>query len=233
MSSMAGETAAAPAQASGSPQAGLPLLAKRTLDVTLGTIILVLASPLLLLTAGAILLDSGRPVFFRGTRIGRGGRPFTMLKFRSMIVGGDDELHKEYITGLLRDAEAPDHLSAQHKGKYKLIDDPRITRVGRVIRRLSLDEAPQLFHVLSGKMSLVGPRPEVPYATNEYGQAHWRRFEVLPGLTGLWQVSGRAELPPAEMLRLDIEYVEHWSFGLDCRLLLKTIPAVVRMVGSG
>jgi lipopolysaccharide/colanic/teichoic acid biosynthesis glycosyltransferase len=232
MSSMAGETAAAPAQASGSPQAGLPLFAKRTLDVTLGTIILVLASPLLLLTAGAILLDSGRPVFFRGTRIGRAGRPFTMLKFRSMIVGGDDELHKEYITGLLRDAE-DDHLSAQHKGKYKLIDDPRITRVGRVIRRLSLDEAPQLFHVLSGKMSLVGPRPEVPYATNEYGQAHWRRFEVLPGLTGLWQVSGRAELPPAEMLRLDIEYVEHWSFGLDCRLLLKTIPAVVRMVGSG
>ena len=231
MSRMAGQTAAAPVRA-GSRQAGFPLLAKRTLDLTVGTIILVLASPLLLVTAGAILLDSGRPVFFHGTRIGRGGRPFTMLKFRSMIVGADDELHKQYITGLLRDAEAPG-LSAPRKGKYKLIDDPRITRVGRVIRRLSLDEAPQLFHVLSGKMSLVGPRPEVPYATNEYGPAHWRRFEVLPGLTGLWQVSGRAELPPAEMLRLDVEYVERWSFGLDCRLLLKTIPAVVRMVGSG
>ena len=230
---MAGHTAEAPAQAPASRQVGLPLLAKRVLDVTLAAVILVLGSPLLLATAVAILLDSGRPILFRGTRIGRGGRPFSMLKFRSMTVGADDELHREYVTRLLRDAGGRYGQPPPLKGRYKVVDDPRITRVGRVIRRLSLDEAPQLLHVLSGKMSLVGPRPEVPYATDEYSPLAWRRFEVLPGITGLWQVNGRAELPPAEMLRLDVEYVERWSFGLDCRLLLKTIPVVVRMVGSG
>jgi lipopolysaccharide/colanic/teichoic acid biosynthesis glycosyltransferase len=230
---MAGDTAAASAQTPASRQVGVPLLAKRALDVTVAAVILVLASPLLLATAVAILLDSGRPVLFRGTRIGRAGRPFTMLKFRSMIVGADDELHRDYVTRLLRAAEAPDFQSPPLKGRYKLVNDPRITRVGRLIRQLSLDEMPQLFHVLSGKMSLVGPRPEVPYAMEAYGSSHWRRFEVLPGITGLWQVNGRAELPPTEMLRLDVEYVERWSFGLDCKLLLKTIPAVLRMVGSG
>jgi lipopolysaccharide/colanic/teichoic acid biosynthesis glycosyltransferase len=230
---MAGDTAAASAETPASRQAGLPLLAKRALDVTLAAAVLVLASPVLLATAVAIFLESGRPVLFRGTRIGRGGRPFTMLKFRSMIVGADDGLHKEYVTRLLRGADDRDFEPSLRKGRYKLVDDPRITRVGRVIRRLSLDEVPQLLHVLSGKMSLVGPRPEVPYAVEAYGPSHWRRFEVLPGITGLWQVNGRAELPPAEMLRLDVEYVERWSFGLDCKLLLKTIPAVLRMVGSG
>jgi lipopolysaccharide/colanic/teichoic acid biosynthesis glycosyltransferase len=156
-----------------------------------------------------------------------------MLKFRSMIVGAGDERHREYVTSLLRDHRSRGPQPAPIKGRYKLVNDPRVTRVGRVIRRLSLDEVPQLLHVLSGKMSLVGPRPEVPYATDAYLPYHWRRFEVLPGITGLWQVNGRAELPPAEMLRLDVEYVKRWSFGLDCKLLLKTVPAVIKMVGSG
>jgi lipopolysaccharide/colanic/teichoic acid biosynthesis glycosyltransferase len=229
---MAGHTGTAPA-APASRQVGFPLLVKRMLDATLAAVILILASPLLLATAVAILLDSGRPVLFRGTRIGRGGRPFTMFKFRSMIVDADDKLHREYVTRLLRDDEGRDGQPPPLKGRYKVVDDPRITRVGRVIRRLSLDELPQLLHVLSGKMSLVGPRPEVPYAMEEYSASDWRRFEVLPGITGLWQVNGRAELPPGEMLRLDVEYVERWSLGLDCRLLLKTVPVVVKMIGSG
>jgi lipopolysaccharide/colanic/teichoic acid biosynthesis glycosyltransferase len=230
---MVSDPAAASVHLLATRQAGLPLLAKRTLDVTIASVVLILASPLLLATAVVILVDSGRPVFFRGTRIGRGGRPFTMLKFRSMIVGAGDERHREYVTSLLRDDDSRGPQPGPNKGRYKLVNDPRVTRVGRVIRRLSLDEVPQLLHVLSGKMSLVGPRPEVPYVTDAYLPDHWRRFEVLPGITGLWQVNGRAELPPAEMLRLDVEYVKRWSFSLDCKLLLKTVPAVIKMVGSG
>jgi lipopolysaccharide/colanic/teichoic acid biosynthesis glycosyltransferase len=115
---------------------------------------------------------------------------------------------------------------------YKLEHDPRVTRVGRLLRRTSIDELPQLFNVLRGEMSLVGPRPEIAYALPEYEDWHWRRFSVLPGMTGLWQVSGRGCLPPREMLRLDVQYADTWSLGRDLSILLRTIPAVVGERGS-
>jgi len=211
-------------------QAGLALGAKRVLDVFLATLILILASPLLIVTAVAIKLDSDGPVFFRQRRIGRGGRSFAMLKFRSMVSDANPELHRKFVKALLRDSESVG-VDAREP-TYKVADDPRVTRVGRVIRRLSIDELPQLFNVLKGEMSLVGPRPDVPYAVEEYEPWQWRRFEVLPGITGLWQVSGRSKLSPIEMLRLDLEYVERCSLWLDCKLLVKTIPVVLRKVGS-
>ena len=214
-----------------SKQAGLALCAKRIMDVAFAALVLILALPLLIITAVAIKLDSTGPVLFRQKRVGRCGRPFRMLKFRSMVNGASPELHKQYVKGLLRDGENRDAVGRSER-TYKLAEDPRVTRVGRVIRRLSIDELPQLFNVLRGDMSLVGPRPDVPYAVEEYEPWQWQRFEVLPGITGLWQVSGRSELSPTEMLRLDVEYVERYSVWLDCILLLRTIPVVLRKVGS-
>ncbi|HLH74026.1 MAG TPA: sugar transferase [Chloroflexota bacterium] len=188
---------------------------KRVIDVAIAAVTLILAAPLMLIIALAIKLDSPGPVIVRQIRIGRFGKPFPFYKFRSMRVGADKEL-----TTLQAHNEADGPL-------FKMRNDPRVTRVGKWLRRFSLDELPQLFDVLVGHMSLVGPRPGFSWEVEKYEDWHRRRLEIAPGITGLWQVSGRSDLPFAEMALLDIWYTENWSLGLDFKILLRTIPAVI------
>jgi exopolysaccharide biosynthesis polyprenyl glycosylphosphotransferase len=192
---------------------------KRALDVAFAGVGLIVLSPVLLLIAVAIRLDSAGPILFRQQRVGRDGRLFTCFKFRSMFDGAD-ALHAQ-----LRP------MSETTGPIFKMRDDPRLTRVGRVLRRLSLDELPQLWNVFIGDMSLVGPRPPMPSEVLEYQAWHRRRLDVAPGLTGLWQVSGRSELTFDEMVMLDLFYAENWSLGLDLKILLRTVPTV--LLGTG
>jgi len=205
-------------------QVGLALATKRLIDIVGSISVLVLTSPVLVGTAVAIRLDSPGPVLFRQERVGRDGRRFSMLKFRSMRADADDSAHREFLRSLATGGDAD---------VYKVDQDDQITRVGRVIRLLSIDELPQLVNVLRGEMSLVGPRPDVPYALDVYQPRHWQRFDVLPGLTGLWQVSGRSLLSPAQMLDLDVSYAETWTVTGDLRILLRTVPQVLHVDRSG
>ena len=211
-------------------QRGIRLGAKRAIDIVGATAVLVIMSPVALAIAIAIRLSSRGPAVYQCTRIGHQGAPFTMYKFRSMRADTDDSLHKAYLQRLMHDME-PDADDAEPE-MFKLEDDPRVTRVGRWLRRLSLDELPQLINVIKGDMSLVGPRPEVPYVLDIYRPEQFGRFAVLPGMTGLWQVNGRGELPPNEMLRLDVEYAENWSFRLDLSILLRTPAVVFKKIGA-
>jgi len=194
---------------------------KRALDVTGSAVVIVVLSPLWVMLAVAIRIDSPGPMLFRQRRLGRGCRPFVMLKFRSMEAGASSDLHRRYIEQLVH--EDP----AAGETLRKLTDDRRVTRVGRLLRRTSLDEAPQLLNVLAGHMSLIGPRPALEYELEHYRPHHFRRFEVRPGLTGLWQTSGRARVGFMEMLELDVEYVRRFSVSQDARILLKT-PLALR-----
>ena len=214
------------------PVAGLPLLhmdhpefsgarrvMKSAFDKALGLAALMLAAPLLALLALVIRLDDGGPALFRQTRVGKDGRHFSVYKFRTMVT--DAELRKAALSS-----------SNQQQGPlFKIRKDPRITRVGSWLRRWSLDELPQLINVLNGEMSLVGPRPALPEEAALYGDHVRRRLAVKPGMTGLWQVNGRSDLSWDESVRLDLRYVENWSFMLDLQILWKTCAAVVR--GSG
>jgi exopolysaccharide biosynthesis polyprenyl glycosylphosphotransferase len=193
---------------------------KRALDIVLVGGGLLAISPILFAIALAIKIDSRGSVFFRQTRVGKNGRHFSMLKFRSMCVGADKKLAE------LRDQnEASGPL-------FKIKADPRITRVGRVLRRYSLDELPQLFNVLRGDMSLVGPRPPLPAEVAEYEDWQLGRLRAVPGLTGLWQVSGRSEVPFHDMVRLDLHYIRNWSLALDVEILMRTVPAVLSSRGA-
>lgn len=195
-------------------------LLKRALDIVVASIGLIVASPFLLLFAIAIKLDSPGPILVCQTRIGRSGQSFKFYKFRSMRDRADQEL-----ATLLDQNEADGPI-------FKMRNDPRRTKVGRWLRRFSLDELPQLFNVLRGNMSLIGPRPPFPHEVEGYSEWHRRRLEVLPGITGLWQVSGRSDLPFDEMALLDIWYIENWSIGLDFKILLRTVPAMVFGYGA-
>jgi exopolysaccharide biosynthesis polyprenyl glycosylphosphotransferase len=214
------------------PVSGLPLLqveqpqfaggrriVKSTFDRTVALCALVLLSPLLAGISLAVRLTSRGPAFFTQQRIGRDGAPFTMVKFRSMVV--DAEAQREHLIA---------H-SDRDGLMFKMHADPRITKVGGWLRRYSLDELPQLFNVLGGSMSLVGPRPPLPEEVERYGDDVRRRLLVKPGVTGLWQVSGRADLSWEESVRLDLRYVDNWSLAADLLILWKTARAVVR--GSG
>ncbi|MFN8481477.1 MAG: undecaprenyl-phosphate glucose phosphotransferase [Anaerolineae bacterium] len=192
---------------------------KRGLDVAIAAITLVITAPITLLIALAIRLDSPGPILFRQTRVGLYGRPFTLYKFRSMRVDAEQQLTQ--LTAM-NEASGP---------LFKMRNDPRQTRVGRFIRRTSLDELPQLLNVLSGDMSLVGPRPPIPREVEQYNEWHRRRLDVAPGVTGLWQVSGRSQLTFDEMVMLDLYYAENWSLLLDLKILLRTIPTV--LLGTG
>ena len=204
------------------------VLLRRALDVVLAALALVLLSPVLLVVAVALRLDSPGPVLFRQRRLGRHMVPFTVHKFRTMQSGANDDMHREYVRTLINGAQ----LKPQPpEGLYKLVVDDRITRVGRVLRSWSLDELPQLWNVLRGEMSLVGPRPVIPYEAEIYPSSYLRRFDVKPGLTGLWQVSGRNECSYDEMVRLDIDYVERASFRLDLAILIRTFSVVLRRQG--
>jgi exopolysaccharide biosynthesis polyprenyl glycosylphosphotransferase len=198
---------------------------KRTMDLVLALPVLVVASPVLAAIAIAVRLSSPGPIVIRQTRIGMDGRPFTFLKFRTMFSDSDTKIHDDYVASLIRGT------GEQGNGKgtlFKLTEDPRVTGVGRFLRRYSLDELPQLMNVLRGDMSLVGPRPSLPQEVAMYQDWHRRRLEVRPGMTGLWQVSGRSRMGFVEMVRLDIQYLETWSPLLDIMILLRTVPALVR-----
>jgi len=199
--------------------AGVRRLGKDVTDRAAATLGLLFLAPVLLTIAVAVKLTSPGPVFFRQERIGRDGEPFTMLKFRSMVPGAD------HLVETL--ASASDGNGVLFKKKH----DPRVTRVGRVLRRYSLDELPQLLNVLRGEMSLVGPRPPLQREVEKYGYDMRRRFLVKPGLTGLWQVSGRSDLSWDDSVRIDVRYVENWSLTFDFMILWKTVGAVLR--GSG
>jgi exopolysaccharide biosynthesis polyprenyl glycosylphosphotransferase len=200
---------------------GVNFFVKRVMDVSISFVLVVVFSWLFALLALCIKLDDpAGPVLFRQTRVGRGGKEFTALKFRSMRHGAD-KLLEELLAR--NEAEGP---------IFKMRDDPRRTRVGRLLRRTSLDELPQLFNVLRGEMSLVGPRPPTPREVALYEDWQRQRLEALPGITGLWQVAGRSELGFSEQVLLDITYIENWSLGLDVRILLGTIPAVLSGRGA-
>jgi lipopolysaccharide/colanic/teichoic acid biosynthesis glycosyltransferase len=195
---------------------------KRAVDVALALVALIVLAPVMLAVALAVRLDSPGPLLFRQERCGRGRRPFTVLKFRTMFDGVSPEAHRRYIERLAHsEADA-------EPGLKKLVGDPRVTRVGAFLRRASLDELPQLVNVLRGDMSIVGPRPALEYELEHYRPEHFARFDVRPGLTGLWQVSGRNTIGFVGMLDLDVEYSRTSSPRLDAKILLRTPLAVVR-----
>jgi exopolysaccharide biosynthesis polyprenyl glycosylphosphotransferase len=196
------------------------LMAKRIIDVVGAALCLTLGLPVLLLIALAIRLDTPGPVIFSQLRVGLGGRPFRLYKFRSMYVGADAE--REALAEF-NEADGP---------LFKIRDDPRLTRVGRLLRRTSLDELPQLINVLRGDMSLVGPRPPLPSEVEQYQEWHRKRLEVPPGMTGLAQVSGRSHLSFDEMVLLDVYYIENWSPWMDFKILLRTVPKVLFLEGA-
>ncbi len=193
---------------------------KRVLDMLGALLALLVSSPVLLLLAAIIKLESRGPVFYRSTRIGRGGRPFTFYKLRSMVKDADRHQHK---IAHMNEADGP---------VFKIERDPRITRIGRFLRSTSLDEVPQFFNVLIGDMSLVGPRPPIPKEVAQYEPWQLRRLDVRPGITCLWQISGRSRIGFQEWMRLDLEYIRHQSLGLDLKILLRTIPAVLSREGA-
>jgi lipopolysaccharide/colanic/teichoic acid biosynthesis glycosyltransferase len=196
---------------------------KRALDVTLASALVVIAGPVLLLLCCLVRLTSTGPAFFRQERVGRNMRPFTMLKLRSMYVGNDDRAHRAYVTGML---SAEEGASARHGGLFKLVGDRRITPIGAWLRRTSLDELPQLINVLRGEMSLVGPRPMLAWEADLLAESYRPRFTVKPGMTGLWQVSGRSRLSMHAALELDVEYVRRRSVAVDLSILARTMPAL-------
>lgn len=207
----------------------ISLSLKRIIDITGSLFGLILLSPLLITIAVWIKLTSKGPVFFRQNRVGQFGKPFVLLKFRSMFVNNDPSIHKEYVKQLICSEESDPDCN----GVYKIQDDPRITSVGKFIRKTSFDEFPQLINVLKGEMSLVGPRPPIPYELEFYNIWHRRRIlEMKPGITGLWQVKGRSSTTFDEMVRLDIRYSRQWSLWLDLSLLLQTPWVVLKGKGA-
>ena len=202
------------------PRDGWPLFIKRLIDVVGGAALLVGLAPLLALAALLIKIDSPGPILFRQERIGLNKRRFQLLKFRTMVVGADQQQH------------GMEQLNEANGPVFKIKDDPRITRLGKFLRRYSIDELPQLFNVLNGDMSLVGPRP-LPVRDVERINVQWhkRRFSVKPGITCLWQVNGRSDVSFDHWVQMDLEYIDKWCLGLDIKILIKTVPVVLR--GSG
>jgi exopolysaccharide biosynthesis polyprenyl glycosylphosphotransferase len=203
---------------------------KRSMDIAGSVCALLVSAPLLAAIAIIIKLTSAGPILFRQERVGLSGRRFVMLKFRSMFPSSDSAIHEEYMDRLIAGTASP-----QGEGDakaYKLSNDPRITPFGRLLRRTSLDELPQLFNVLTGAMSLVGPRPPLPYEVGRYASWQMERLAVKPGITGLWQVSGRNRLSFDDMVQLDIRYIRSWSLWLDVKILFRTPLAMAAGQGA-
>ncbi|MGH9970808.1 MAG: sugar transferase [Pyrinomonadaceae bacterium] len=209
------------------PLSNAARIIKRTSDIVIASLALALLSPLWLLIALLIKWDSKGPVFFMQERVGMDGRIFLVYKFRTMHVNSDHSIHEEYQRKFIA-GHAEANLGDAERPAYKLPADPRITRIGKWLRRASLDEVPQLFNVILGDMSVVGPRPPIPYEVEAYELGHRRRLDMKPGLTGLWQVSGRNRLPFDEMVRLDLFYIENWSLLLDMKIILRTVLVILR-----
>lgn len=197
---------------------------KRMLDLSVASLLALAALPIMAVIAAAIVLETRGPVFFCHTRIGKGGRRFRLWKFRTMVVNADALLKKHL-------GEDPGRVFEWHQ-KRKLKNDPRVTRVGRLLRRSSLDELPQLWNVLRGDMSMVGPRPIIEEEAPKYGSVFPLYLQVLPGLTGLWQVSGRNDTSYRKRTELDSSYIHNWTLGTDLLVLLKTVRAVIFGVGA-
>lgn len=199
---------------------------KRALDIVLSFVLLALTLPLVLFAMAAVWLETpGSPVY-QQMRLGRDGRPFRLFKVRTMLQGNSAVAHQVYVTALIGGH------AGTHGGMFKLGNDPRVTKVGRLLRRFSIDELPQLLNVLKGDMSIVGPRPALPYEAKLYSERDRLRLRVRPGLTGLWQVSGRATTSFREMVDLDIVYLQSWSLGLELSILLRTPRVVLTGIGA-
>jgi exopolysaccharide biosynthesis polyprenyl glycosylphosphotransferase len=202
------------------PLSGWGLILKRVSDIVVTVLLLIFLLPVFIITAAAIVADSGFPIFYKQTRLGCDNKPFDMIKFRSMRKGAHNEKK------LLKD------INESQGPLFKIKKDPRITRVGRFIRRWSIDELPQLFNVLLGKMSLVGPRPPLPEEVEEYSRRDFKRLHTIPGVTGVWQISGRSHLGFEEMVKLDLYYVDNWSIWMDMAILMLTPSAVFSGEGA-
>ena len=214
-----------PEQSPGLVKQSTGLVIKRALDIFGSLFGLVVLSPLFLLITIFVKLESKGPAIFKQTRVGKGCRPFTFYKYRSMNENSDPNPHQKYISELIGGERAQDEV-------YKLTDDNRVTKVGRILRKTSLDELPQLFNVLKGDMSLVGPRPALPYEVKMYKDWYKDRLSVTPGMSGLWQVSGRSQKNFDEMVKLDLAYINKWSLWLDIKILLKTFLVVFSRQGA-
>ncbi len=209
------------------PLSGAWGVLKRSMDIVVALGLLMVSWPLWMVLAILIKRESPGPVFHKQERVGMGGKLFLMFKFRSMVHNAGDEAHREVMTQMITGAEA--NQGTDENPLYgKVKDDPRLTRIGSWMRRFSIDELPQVLNVLTGQMSIVGPRPPLPYEVRQYKDWHRARFHVLPGITGLWQVSGRNRLHFEEMVRLDIFYIENWSPWLDIKIMLKTLPVMLK-----
>jgi len=205
---------------------------KRAFDIVAVLAASIVLLPVCLVIAVLVKRSSPGPVLFVQERLGRNGRPFRFYKFRSMRHDADDAIHRQFAAMFINGDE--DGCRASNGGKvgFKLEEDPRVTPIGRWLRRTSLDELPQLLNILKGDMSLVGPRPPIAYEIENYQPWHLERLKVTPGLTGLWQVMGRSQVSFDEMVHLDLHYINHWTLLLDLRILLRTIPVVVRGTGG-
>jgi len=205
---------------------------KRAFDLLAASLMLVVVSPVMLIIALVIKKTSPGPILFAQERLGRDGKPFRFYKFRSMEHNSDDAIHRQFVAMFIGGDE--DGCAETNAGDqvFKMKGDPRITRIGSILRKTSLDELPQLFNILMGEMSLVGPRPPIAYEIENYQPWHMERLKAVPGLTGLWQVSGRSTVSFEEMVRLDIRYINNWSPWQDFVILLKTIPVVIQGTGG-
>jgi lipopolysaccharide/colanic/teichoic acid biosynthesis glycosyltransferase len=203
---------------------------KRIFDIVFTLLIFIPLVVVIAIFAVLIRIDSKGPVFFRQKRVGRNGVEFSMLKLRSMYVDSDDSVHRESIK-LYMNGEAL-NVKGDSDNQFKLVDDPRVTRVGRFIRKTSLDELPQFINVLQGEMTLVGPRPPLPYEVEEYGPREWIRLSGMPGLTGTWQVYGRSRVPFQEMVEMDIGYLGQQSLLEDLKLIALTLPVMLKGRGG-
>lgn len=204
---------------------------KRFIDVLFSLSVVLLGFPFFLAVILLIKLTSKGSIFFTQERIGENGRSFNLYKFRTMRPGTDDSLHKEFTRNFIKGQVSESALDVKDASVYKLKDDPRITSVGNFLRRTSLDELPQFINILKGEMTIVGPRPPLLYEYDHYEEWHKLRLRVRPGLTGLWQVSGRSRVPFNEMVKMDIHYIQTWSLAMDFRIMIQTIP--VMLVGTG
>ena len=204
---------------------------KGVFDRVLALLAIVVLSPLLVFIAVVIKLDTPGSSLYRRNQVGENGRRFTAYKFRTMFMNSDNKIYHSYLVRYIKE-NAPFKIDENQQPVYKVVDDPRITRFGALLRKTNLDELPQLINVLKGEMSLVGPRPDVPFAVAMYQNWHWKRLSVKPGITGLWQVQGRKHLSFKHMVRLDLVYVRRQSLLLDAIILLRTVGTIIRRDGS-
>ncbi len=208
------------------------LRAKRILDIVFTLLILLPLCVIFVIIAVAIWMESKGPILYRQKRVGLRGAEFNIYKFRSMYVNSDDSVHRDAIVKYMNGQEMNVGTAAAIKFQFKLSDDPRVTRVGRFIRKTSIDELPQFFNVLRGEMTLVGPRPPLPYEVELYTPHNWLRLSGKPGLTGIWQVYGRSRVTFQDMVEMDIDYLQHQSLWEDLKLIALTVPVMIRGRGG-